>query len=299
MSVQTAHSTLIGRRDVARSRPAAMTASRRRTVAVAAGAAGLALVAVSAAMPWLTIFHGTTPLRGFRLDGGDLSGLALTCALLLVVAGRRGGGRVLRPVAGLLALAVAAGALHSWRSIAAYVTDPGPAAALTAPTGGPGPLVMSAGGLLLFGAAIAAPLSRRPMAAADRLPLGLAALLFAAGWMHLVLTPEHFGESAVLGAGFLTAALVQLVLAGLALERPSDGVWSAAVILNTALVVIWMYAVLHGLPFGGDEHGAEGTGLRIGVGEPVDLAAVVTKLAEIVAIGLAVLLMRRLKARTD
>jgi hypothetical protein len=266
---------------------------------VAVGAVGLVLVGVSAGMPWLTLFHGYTPLRGFRLDGGDLSGIALAAALLLVVGARHGGGLLVRPLSALLALAVVAGALRSWRGIAAYVADPGPAAALTAPTGSPGPLVMAVGGVALLVAVILVRLPTRPLPAPTRLPLALAALAFVAAWMHLVLTPEHFGESPILGAGFLLAAVAQLVLAILAIERPSEWVWSLLVMVNTALIVVWAYAVVHGLPFGGDEHGAEASGLVIGSGEPIDLAAAVTKLAEMGCTAIALVLMRRGSRATD
>ena len=299
MSVQAAQPPVAGRRRVTLHRQDVDTLSGRQAAAVAVGAVGLVLVGVSAGMPWLTLFHGYTPLRGFRLDGGDLSGMALAAALLLVVAARHGGGLLIRPVSALLAVAVVAGALRSWRGIAAYVADPGPAAALTAPTGGPGPLVMALGGVALLVAVFLVRLPSRPLAAPTRLPLALAALAFVAAWMHLVLTPEHFGESAILGAGFLLSAVVQLVLAALAVERPSERVWSLLVMVNTALIVVWAYAVLHGLPVGGNEHGADGGGLVIGSGEPIELAAAVTKLAELGGIAVALVLMRRASRATD
>jgi len=267
--------------------------SARQSIAVFFGCAGLVLVGASAAMPWLTLFHGFTPLRGFRLDGGDLSGIAVAAALLMLVAARHGGARFLRPAAAALALILTLGAVNSWRSIAAYVAEPGPAATLTAPTGSPGPLVMAAGGVALLVAALTLPLPARPLTTGVRLPLVLAVLSFVAAWMHLVLTPEHFAESAVLGSGFLLSAIAQLIIAALAIQRPSERVWSLLIIVNTALIVVWAYAVFHGLPFGGDEHAPQAGGLAIGSGEPVDPAAALTKGAELAGIAVALVLMRR------
>src|SRR5215510_7841833 len=52
-------------------------------------------------------------------------------------------------------------------------------------------------------------------------PLVLACLSAAAGIIHLVMAPSHFGESTVEGAGFLVAGWAQLALA-VALIRAAD-----------------------------------------------------------------------------
>lgn len=277
--------------DAPHPRPVAFPLARGH-LALACAAIGLALMAAADAMPWLTLFHGLRPLAGFRLGGGDLSGLAVAAVSLLLVAARHGGGRVLKPSAVVLAGLVVAGGVSAALSIGSYVRAPGSAAALTAPSSGPGPWTLAAGGVAILVAALIAPVSRRPLPTAMRLPLLLAGATFAAGWMHLLLTPEHLGVSPVLGAGFLLSGLAQLALAVLAVERPSERVWSLLVMLNTALVVVWAYAVLVGLPFAGDEHGDVG-GLAIGSGEPLDLAAVITKTAELAGIAVALVLMRR------
>jgi hypothetical protein len=263
--------------------------------AVLLGASGLLLVGLGATLPWLTLFNGLEPLRGFRLDGGDLSGLALASAAVLLVAARHGGSRVLRPLAALGAVVVVMGALRSAGRIAAYVSDPGPSAALAAPTRGVGPLVMAAGGVALAAAAVLAPLPARAMDRATAVRLGLAAVTFVAAWMHLVLTPEHLAESTLLGLGFLGAGLLQLGLAAVIVQRHRERALSMLVAVDVALLAIWADAVLVGLPLAGGGHGHDGgaTGLVIGHGEPVDLAAAVTKVAEVTSLVLALLLLHR------
>jgi hypothetical protein len=126
--------------------------------------------------------------------------------------------------------------------------------------------------------------------------LGLAALLAVAAVIHLLLTPEHLGESPLLGLGFLAAGLAQLALAAVLvlhrLRRVDDLVLAAVVAVDVALVALYAYAVLVGLPFGGggEEHAA---GLVLGAGEPVDQWGFVDLLAELGAVGLAGLLLWR------
>ncbi|MCU1537876.1 MAG: hypothetical protein JWP82_2227 [Humibacillus sp.] len=270
--------------------------------ATALAALALALVGVGAALPWLTLFNGLTPLPGFRLDGGDLSGLAVLSAGLLAVAARHGAGRVLRALAVLGALVVLAGALSSARTIATYVADPGPGGVLAAPTRGPGAIVMAAGGVLLLAAALRMPVRRTPLGAALLLRVVLAVATFVAGWMHLVLTPEHLAESTVLGLGFLGAGVAQVALAVLVVEGRSETTLSILVALDVALLAVWAYAVLVGLPLaeaGGHDHGGEAAGLVIGHGEPIDLAAAVTKLAELTSLALAFVVLRAVTLRHE
>lgn len=59
-----------------------------------------------------------------------------------------------------------------------------------------------------------------------------------AGTIHLVLTPEHFAESALFGWAFLTMAAYQVAVAGLLVARPGPpayraGVWGSALIAAT------------------------------------------------------------------
>lgn len=255
---------------------------------------GLLLVGLGARLPWLTLFNGLEPLPGFRLDGGDLTGLALLAAGLLAVAARLGAGNVLRPLALVALLVVVADSAASARRIAAYVADPGPGASLSLPSQGPGAVVMAAGGVLLIAAAVVVPVHRDALPRELVARLVLATATFVAGWMHLVLTPEHLAESTVLGLGFLAAGLAQVALSVLCVARRSENALSALVVLDVALLAVWAYAVLVGLPIGdvGPDH-VEATGLVLGHGEPVDLAAAITKVAELTSLGTALLLMRR------
>lgn len=264
----------------------------RATLAASCAATGMVLVVASDAMPWLTLFHGMSPIAGFRLGGGDLTGLAIAALALLLIAGRHGGARVLKPAAVVLAGFVVIGAVSIALNIGSYVRSPGSAAALSAPTAGPGPFILAAGGVAILLAVLTATISRRRLTPTLRLPLMLAASTFVAGWMHLLLTPEHLSVARVLGLGFLLSGVAQLALAVLAVERPSDLVWSLLVMLNIALMVVWAYAVLVGLPFASEEHGAS-AGLVVGSGEPIDLAAIITKAAELTGIAVALVLMRR------
>ncbi|GAA2497548.1 hypothetical protein [Terrabacter carboxydivorans] len=267
--------------------------SRRRR-ALGLAALGLPLVGLGAWLPWLTLFNGLEPLPGFRLDGGDLTGLALLAVGLLAVAGRVGAGHLLRPLAVVALLVVTVDSLASARRIAAYVADPGPGAALSVPSQGPGAVVMAAGGVLLLVAAVVVPVRREVLPTGLVTRLVLAAATFVAGWMHLVLTPEHLGESTVLGLGFLAAGLAQVALSVVCVARRSENALSALVVLDVALLAVWAYAVLVGLPIGdlGHDH-VEAGGLVLGQGEPVDLAAAITKAAELTSLGLALLLLRR------
>ena len=263
----------------------------RSIAAVAAGGLGLGLVALGAETPWLTVFRGLQPIPGFTLDGGYLSGAAVAAVAVLLVAATAGGARLLRLVAIVAALIVVADSLYVAARIAAYVADPGPAAALTQPTAGPGALLMAAGGLLILAAAVVAPLRPGRLEHGIGARLVLAGGLLLAGWVHLVLTPAHLGEATILGVGFLVAAIAQVGLAGLALARPRDWVWYAVVLVNTALIAIYAYAVLVGLPFSADHDHA--MGLVVGSGEPIDLPGAVSKIAELATLGIVFMLLGR------
>jgi hypothetical protein len=134
--------------------------------------------------------------------------------------------------------------------------------------------------------------ARRPIVRGGGARLALAALLYVAAAIHLLLTPEHLAESTLLGLGFLAAALAQLALAALVVARPADLVLVATLGVTVALVVLYGYAVLVGLPFagGGEEHEV---GLVVGAGEPVDWWGFVDLLAEVGTLGLAGLLLVR------
>jgi len=87
------------------------------------------------------------------------------------------------------------------------------------------------------------------------------------------------------------AGVGQLALAGLILVRPSHLAYYVVVALSVALVVLYAFAVLKGLPFGsGHDHG---NGLVLGAGEPVDLEGAITKVAELLSMAVAFVLVGR------
>lgn len=240
--------------------------------------AGLLTVAVGMLLPWMTVFHGTVVLNGFAAGGGTLGGLALGSGLLIVVA-RRHGWQAGRWIALGGAAVVVAGSLWAARAVDDYAADPGPAGALTAPSPGPGPWVLAAGTAVLASSALLR-VADRPLPRGFAGRLGLAATAFAAGWIHLLLVPEHWQVSWVLGAGFLGAGALQLGIAAVIVERPRQAAYLVLMALNVALIALWLYAVFVGLPFGeAHEHGAA-LGWAVGAGEPIDVAAAVTKALE-------------------
>lgn len=257
----------------------------RAAVAISGAAIGLVLVGVGSALPWIVLFRGLQPQPGFLLDGGKLAGLAIASVVALLVAARFGGARVFRIAAIVGALVIVADSLLIAARIAAYVADPGPAGPLTQPSSGPGSIVMAVGGTLLLVAAAIAPLGAGALAKGLILRIALAATLFVAGWIHLLLTPEHLGDSAVLGTGFLLAGLGQVALAGIILARPRDWTSYVIVAVNVGLIAIYVNAVLLGLPLGADDHHA--AGLVLGAGEPVDVFGALTTVAQVIGVALA------------
>ena len=250
--------------------------------------AAIVLAGVATLVPWVTLFGGQAQVRGYQLDGGYLAGLVVIGAALLVTSAAWGG-RLLRPFACLLGAAALADAMFSGLRIAGYVADPGPAGPLTLPVRGVGPWVMALGGLALVAAAVVTPTRPRRLDRDQILRLGLALSLFAAGWIHLLLAPAHLGEAAALGLGFVVAAVAQLVLAALA-GRADRVTLLAAIVIDVAIVVLYGYAVLIGLPLEGHEHAV---GLVLGAGEPVDALGAACLAAEATAVGLAASLLGR------
>jgi len=88
-------------------------------------------------------------------------------------------------------------------------------------------------------------------------PLVLACLSAAAGIIHLVMAPSHFGESTVEGAGFLVAGWVQLTLAVALIraEAPRRPVLAAVAVVNATLIALWAVSRTAGLPFTGSHAG--------------------------------------------
>jgi hypothetical protein len=151
----------------------------------------------------------------------------------------------------------------------------------------------------------------------------LIAALTLAGGIHLLLAPEHFEESTVMGVGFIGSSIVEFGLAVALLVSRHRLIYFAVVLVATSLIALYAYNVLVGLPFGeaspgshavmaagehGDdadhgEHGSEQDvsaheadghhheGLSLGDGEAVDALGATTKLSEGLAIGLAAALL--------
>ncbi|MEP6995372.1 MAG: hypothetical protein ABI968_12675 [Acidobacteriota bacterium] len=238
-------------------------------------------------IPWITVFRGLQPITGFQLEGGELAGVALGVVGLLAVGATIGGGRVFRSLAALGALAILLDAALVHGQIAAYVADPGPAGLLTQPTLGVGAAEMAIAGGLLLVASLLIPLRNDRLQPRVALRLLMAAGLLVAGWIHLLLVPEHLADSMILGLGFLASGIAQLALAGLVTWRSRGWNLTAVVALNAALIVIYAYAVLVGLPFGGGEHGEAAIGLVVGAGEPIDAFGALSKFGELASLLIA------------
>ncbi len=288
--------------------PPAATQPSRAPLTHSVLALGVVLVAVGAYLPWLTVYNGLTPIPGFRLGGGPLAGIAVAGAGLVLVSVHRGGGRVLRPVAALGSAVVVVGALYVAHGVVGYAADPGPAGPLLMPQAGFGAYVMAAGGLsLLMAAVLARPVSRASTAltAVLWLQLVLAALTLGAGWVHLLLAPEHLAEHPLLGMGFIAAGVAQVALAVLVVARPTMTTLPLLIVLDVAIMAVYAYAALVGLPFAADDGMAgmagmagmdmsDDHGLVLGAGEAVDLVGGLTFVAELVGVGLVIALVRRL-----
>ena len=300
--------------------PAHVTRTSRRPATHALVALGVLLVALGAYLPWLVIFNGLTNVPGFRLGGGPPAGVVVGAAGLVLVAIHRGGGRWLRPVAAAASVAVTAYVLYIAQGVLGYVADPGPTGPLFMPQAGVGAYAMAGGAVCVLAAAVIARPVPAPLSRSAKLRLGIAALTFAAGWVHLLLAPEHLEEHTLLGIGFVVAGVAQVALAVLVVARPHPTSLSLVVALDVAIMAVYLYAVVVGLPFGdsgmadmpgmtsmpgmdgGHDMASTGAldmsgmdmdhGLVLGSGEPVDVVGAVTFLAELIGVGLIVAYLR-------
>ena len=254
--------------------------------------AAMILMVFGAALPWLVVFNGLTAVPGLSLDGGFLAGIMVAVVCVLYVAARHGGARILRPIALVASAAVLADSLYSGWRIADYVAHPGSTAALTVPSAGPGPYVMAAGAAILFIAAAIAPPRIAPLNGQTLIRLLLAPVLLTAASIHLILSPQHFSESSLLGFGFLIAGIVQLGAAAVVLTRTDDRGLNLVLLVNVALIAIYGYAVFVGLPLDSEHAADTAGGLTLGAGEPVDFTGAVNVIAQIAAIPLALVLAR-------
>lgn len=101
-----------------------------------------------------------------------------------------------------------------------------------------------------------------------------------AGAVHLAVTPEHLEEWWVFGTFFLVLGCFQLAFAAVVLRRPTRRVALAGILVNLAVVLVYVASRTTGLPIEPPEditshawsHVAEGAG-------PADLAATAAELA--------------------
>ena len=107
----------------------------------------------------------------------------------------------------------------------------------------------------------------------------LAALLGAAGLVHLVMAPSHVDAGAVEGTGFFVAGWLQLGLAGALARRAGRRLLALSVALNVALIAAWALSRTAGLPFGDDAGHAASVSLVDGSVVALEALAVVAALA--------------------
>lgn len=144
-------------------------------------------------------------------------------------------------------------------------------------------LFLLAGGLLVVGLALV-PIRDHRHEPALRLFFCLALLI--ASSLHLILLTEHAEESSLLGLGFVFSGLAQAALASAVFVRPQRLAYYGAIGLNVALLFLYVVHVRVGLPLV-----ATPLGIAFGRPDDVDLVGILTKVAELLAIVLAVSLL--------
>ena len=260
-------------------------APESRVVIGSAGVAlGVALVLIGVALPWMTLQHGQRSVNGVLGDGAYLATAAIGAAALwtaYLLNGRPGPLRALAAGAGFL---IVYWTIFDIERIVSVVSDDPVAGAMGAPLMGAGPLVAAAGGVVLVAGTLSVPSLTRGLSRAQWMRVLLAAALLATGAIHLQQAPGHLEVATPLGLGFLAAAVSQLGLGAAVLVRGHRLLYVAIVADCTLFFLLYVYAVVHGLPFPG--HGD--AGIRLGAGEPVTLSGVLSKLGEAVAIVIAV-----------
>jgi hypothetical protein len=118
---------------------------------------------------------------------------------------------------------------------------------------------------------VARPARRR---ANPSLSLALAALaLVSAGAVHLVVMPEHFGESWLYGAFFLVTAAGQLAAAALVWFRPTRLRLAAVAAVSLGVVLLWAWTRVIGVPLGPGAGETESIGYLDVVASAVELVA--------------------------
>jgi hypothetical protein len=104
--------------------------------------------------------------------------------------------------------------------------------------------------------------------------------------LHLAQTGEHLDESVLLGTGFVLAGIAQIGM-GIMAVRPGRGPYRAIVALNLVLIALYAMHVATGLPLPDAKEAADEVRGLFGEREAIEPLALVTKLAEIVGIAVA------------
>ena len=107
----------------------------------------------------------------------------------------------------------------------------------------------------------------------------VAAISLIAGFIHLWVTPEHFEEWTF----FLVAAVAQVLYVPLLLRWPNQIVLLLGIAGNSAIVLLYLFTRVVGVPLFGPEAGeVEGVGI-------IDVCATSSEAAIVVALGVLVL----------
>ena len=103
----------------------------------------------------------------------------------------------------------------------------------------------------------------------------LAALLAVSGAVHLVMVPDHYQADALEGIGFAVVGWAQLALAVTAVTSSSRAVLRSIVGLNLAVLGLWAWSRIAGLPVGAHAGEAESVTTIDGLTAAFEGAAVV------------------------
>ena len=103
----------------------------------------------------------------------------------------------------------------------------------------------------------------------------VAALLAAAGVIHLAAAPEHTAEYVLFGVAFYVMAAMQLAAAGaFAIGPGSDRLRTATITMNVAIALLWATTRLVGLPVGPEHWQPETVGVLDGACTLLELLTV-------------------------
>ena len=112
----------------------------------------------------------------------------------------------------------------------------------------------------------------------------VAALSLLAALIHLWVMPEHFKEWWGYGAFFLVAAVAQVLYVPLLMRWPNRTVLLLGIAGNSAIVLLYLFTRVVGIPlFGPEVWEVEGVGI-------IDVCATISEAAIVVALGGLVLM---------